>query len=312
MSEPEAAGIDPRVDALLLDSDFEFRRMPRGIPRPMASRVLWGAVGGSAAIAGWMALQVAFDDHGVSWFSSPWYLIPVFALCVLGFMLALAMVSQVLGTAWRAARLWWLARRHGSHALASDYPWHPRLEERSPIRRVGSNPTLRMLAYLAWIAFAVGGGVAGAAIAAVPVTWIAVSAWLAASDGKTRLTYVEFPYAIPGEVTLRFGLDEACSAFESLWFTLRCIREEPAGSLLPRRSAFCKLVWVENRKCGPGLRLPAPGSDVDVAFELPPGLPGTRLRDPFPTYWELRVAGKSGAGPYEEHFLVPIYAGTAA
>ncbi len=105
-----------------------------------------------------------------------------------------------------------------------------------------------------------------------------------------------------------FGLDEACTDFESLSFTLRCIREQPGEGILYGAAARCRLLWIEWRTCGPRMRLPEPGSDVDVTFELPRGLPGTCLRDVYPTYWELQVEGKSGAGRYDERFLVPIYA----
>lgn len=147
--------------------------------------------------------------------------------------------------------------------------------------------------------------------AAVPVTWLLFTYFRLRTFGGTRVTYVEFPYAPAGTLRVRFGIDEDGGQFRALSVDLECIAERlvplPIG-----RWTRCLRLHGDTRQIHESHRLPGPGSDIEFAFDLPPGLPGTDLSAPFPTYWQLRVRGSTTGGPYEETFLLPVYAADAA
>ncbi len=128
--------------------------------------------------------------------------------------------------------------------------------------------------------------------------------------GSSSLRYDHFPYHPGDSIGLRFSLARP-REFGSLRFTLRYVEEayETHGTGQNRtqrvvRYAAHEQVHVLNREEASWVR----GSDVAVAFSIPPDAPGTALSERPPRYWEVHVSGETIGPDLDEVFLVPIYA----
>ncbi len=130
--------------------------------------------------------------------------------------------------------------------------------------------------------------------------------------GKLRLLYLGTPYAPYGTLSVRIGQIGGGMPTDSLRVVLRCLSRSSGRSGLE----WCRTAWKVDDDLTPNsvgvvyskavdVTAPPPESDVDVTFELRPGLPGTDLSAWDRTCWELEVVGVA-------KFLLPVYDDAAA
>jgi len=127
--------------------------------------------------------------------------------------------------------------------------------------------------------------------------------------GGSRIDFLEFPYSIGKPVTIRWQPSDGIGAAQGGHLTLRCVKEwyEQTGS---GKNQSTHLVheeqWSTTWQFAPN-RSVMPGKRVDLRFEVPSGLPSTRLGGTSPVFWELEIHLDLPGFDFEETYLVPIY-----
>jgi hypothetical protein len=129
--------------------------------------------------------------------------------------------------------------------------------------------------------------------------------------GSGRLSLDRFPL-FPGEtfdVYLRPGRPLPAT---TLTATLRCVEEryETRGRGENRSQQVVSYELYADSKTVHVSPSAVGYSGIRLRFEIPPGtsnLPGTRLSERPPTYWELRLDAASPGADYEATFLIPVY-----
>jgi hypothetical protein len=120
--------------------------------------------------------------------------------------------------------------------------------------------------------------------------------------GESRLRLGDFPIA-PGR-DAELLLDELSPRARAypIRATLRCIEErfEVRGSgKNSSRESICYELYRDERLVAPG--------EPRVVFPIPDAVPGTRLAEPPPRYWELELSAETPGVDYGARFLVPVY-----
>lgn len=141
------------------------------------------------------------------------------------------------------------------------------------------------------------------ATAGLPVIWFAWR-WLQVwSAGWTSVDFVEFPMRNDRPVRLVFHVSPRGAAFSNIRFELRRVEDRsPAGTEDGPLLLVYRAVHAPEDHYAP-----RPGGGLEVEFEAPIGERGTREGGARRTFWELRVAGDTSAGCFEEVFPLPIY-----
>ena len=254
------------------------------------------------------------------------FLVPAAMLLVsslgAGFPAALTLVIALSGTIWltKGARRLDVAlrararERHPQEPWVHDYAWDPRGETRSSFVRMVEAMSARTgwRRYAVFVLLVVGFAflpigirwLAGALFGSA-ATLLAIAAWRIHGVGDAHLTYTKFPFH-PGEpVTLYFRMSEGGAEFRRIEFCIAHVAEAGGGWFDWERRMRRSYTGFDCRPPGP---LPGPDFDVEVTFDVPDFAPGTRIADRFPDYWLLEVRGATTRGPFQETFLVPIYA----
>jgi hypothetical protein len=130
--------------------------------------------------------------------------------------------------------------------------------------------------------------------------------------GRGRLALDRFP-VFPGETLDAYLRSGRPIPATTLTATLRCVEEryETRGHGENRsKRVVCYELYADSKavRVYPGT---VGSSGAHLRFEIPPygsGLPGTRLGERPPTYWELRLEAASPGADYEATFLIPVYA----
>ena len=117
--------------------------------------------------------------------------------------------------------------------------------------------------------------------------------------GRTRVRLEAFPFYVGATLDVVFEGGAALADRRGLRATLRCIEEGPGDD-----RPVCYQVWAEERVF-----------DTDhegraaLSFELPADLPGNRLLETPPTYWQLEARETRPGVDYAGTFLMPVYRG---
>jgi hypothetical protein len=233
---------------------------------------------------------------------------PLAAWCLYGAALAV----------WRAIPAFLRSRRSQSDgSMDSDFEWPEEGEARSAYAQLLDRSDLHhgavllALATVVWITLRTGFMTTMWVLGA---TLVALGYWILRllTAAHVRVHYLERPYATDRPIAVRVGLGESGSAVEQMDVVLRCVVEVAVTGEPRTRHARWHGVERDVRhgsrvRLFPPLALPERGSDVELTFEPPPGLPGTCLRAEHPTYWELQVITRGGAGRQSYRFLLPVY-----
>lgn len=127
--------------------------------------------------------------------------------------------------------------------------------------------------------------------------------WQRLNFGKTRVQFHRFPFFVGQTlaVTLEGGNQLAS---QTVVATLRCIEEKIRYSSRydEEGQIVCYEVYAVERE----FNTDGTGQG-DLSFSLPPAVPGTRLKDDLPIYWELVVKSSSRWPQYKRVFLMPVY-----
>ena len=117
------------------------------------------------------------------------------------------------------------------------------------------------------------------------------------------MLFDQFPFFVGQTLTVTF---EGGSQLESrrLSVTLRCIEERVRYSSKydTEGQIVCYEIYADESKFttdGTGR--------ANIYFPLPQDLPGTKLKEDFPTYWELVIKSISRWPKYKRVFLLPVY-----
>lgn len=251
---------------------------------------------------------------------------PYWVLTVIGLVFALSglmvwgMAARQYGANRR--RLDAIARRPGLAALA-DYPWDTsgfRSERWAHATHAlfGSAFLTLFLSVFNYLAFFSDEGHWVLTTVTVIFDIVAVFAWWEAFTrlgralkfGASRLAFVRFPYA-PGEtVALRWHPAAGIGRARDGRFTLRCVAErydrhdEGQNPTLVHEAVWSGTWHLD------GERAFDPRRPLELAFEVPSGLPSTSLSSGAVVFWELEVALDLPGFDFVESYLVPVYGGT--
>jgi hypothetical protein len=126
--------------------------------------------------------------------------------------------------------------------------------------------------------------------------------------GEARVTWKTFP-VLPGEpIEATIRTRRPFRVQGPVRITLRCVQD--VWGLLPNGKMGYRphQLYAETRE----VRLPVVAdqevSAIDVGFDVPADLPGTKLDAGEPTYWQLVLQTPGGPGPdLNATFLAPIY-----
>ncbi len=130
--------------------------------------------------------------------------------------------------------------------------------------------------------------------------------------GTVRVLYLEAPYRPQGSLTVRVGKLDGGAWQKGVDFTLRCVETQgPRWGRLKQLWSGAVGEEITLHEESVFLRaadLPLPGSDIDLSFDLPPGLPGTSLSADLPCRWELHMTCPRAVSDDGHTFLLPVYA----
>ncbi len=141
--------------------------------------------------------------------------------------------------------------------------------------------------------------------AAVAIAATAGLVWLRRSSApELRLTFAQRPYLTGAPITLRVGLTEDGSAVQQMDIMLGCAGQDGQAD---RRRWRSDLLWSVGLSLHRPDLVPAPGSDVDVTFHPPPGLPGSNYTARIPTVWLLHVVAHTDSLKLTYLLSVPVY-----
>ncbi len=220
------------------------------------------------------------------------------------------------------------AERTARAAFEFDHAWPESGEELSAFRgallRLTSAPNMAMAALMALVVFGqLFTLTVGVSVGGVILIVGLFGALRAGTAPRVRLGYHARPYTLGERIGVRLGLSEQGSAVSWMEVTLRCVRErvvrwtaQKARTGAQRRRGNTLLVRETLWSCAARLSrpdlVPAPGSDIDLEFQPPAGLPETSLSRQPATYWELQVLTRDGNSTQEYRFLLPVYGEAAA
>jgi hypothetical protein len=232
-------------------------------------------------------------------------------------------VGVGLASAWGAASQdarAWTRRREAARAAAAthaDEPWtwdadwprggakRPfarRLLRRGPFLGLASLALFAQLVraqpdqYTLSLEFVLGG------VAAFP----AGPAWKIVGMGVAFLDWPRFPLFVGERAEMTFGVSEGGADLTDVQITLRRLRESRDEAGPDATAPFCEQTLHEAEP-PPESTLPA-GVHRRVVFDVPADAPGTTILSARVLYWEVRVQALADGRPYEELFLVPLYA----
>lgn len=121
--------------------------------------------------------------------------------------------------------------------------------------------------------------------------------------GKTRVLFSRFPFFTGRTLTVTFeGRNQLRN--RKLSATLRCIEEKIKyfSKYDVDGQIVCYEVYAdENEFTTDGT------GRANISFPLPQDVPGTKLKDDLPTYWELVIKSISRGLKYKRVFLMPVY-----
>jgi hypothetical protein len=249
---------------------------------------------------------------------------PYWVLTVAGVSFALGGL-MVWGMAWSqfAANRQRLqaGRQYPNEPALADYHWHPDGFEVSgwdgAAKAVGWAIGLTVFfSIFNWWAF---WGDGGWIVKAVVVTFdcLGLAVWRRAGRqigsalkfGHSRIAFTRFPYRLPEPVVIRWQPGNGISQVNKGTFTLRCVEEwtEVRGSGKSRSvSLVHEEIWSAKWILDQPRKLPVKDA-VELAYDLPPGAPLTRLSADRPVFWELEVNLDVPGLDFTQTYLVPIY-----
>jgi hypothetical protein len=254
---------------------------------------------------------------------------PYWVLTAAGFSFALGGLA-VWGMAWKQftanRQRRQAARQHPNEPALADYRWHPDAFEVS-----GWGGVVKSLAFAIgmtvffsifnWWAFWGHGGWFVIAIVVVfdclgLVVWWQAGRQLGSAFkfGRSRITFTQFPYRLPGPIVVRWQPRDGVSQVNKGTFTLRCVEEwvEVSGSGKNRTSTLVhEEIWSARWLLDQPRKIPVKDA-VELTYDLPPDAPPTRLSADRPVFWELEVSLDVPGLDFKQTYLVPIYNSKAA
>ena len=123
--------------------------------------------------------------------------------------------------------------------------------------------------------------------------------------GRTRVRLNTFPFYVGNTFDLAYEGGAALADLQGLSATLRCVEEqiETWGHGKGRTTrSVCYQVYGDERTFDTD-----PHGRAALSFGLPADLPGNRLLETPPTYWELEVRAARPGVDYDGVFLMPVY-----
>ena len=253
---------------------------------------------------------------------------PYWVLTVAGVSFALGGL-MVWGMAWKQfaanRRRVQAARQSPNEPALADYPWHPDGFEVSgwdgAARAVGFaiGLTIFLSIFNWWACWGDGGWIVRAVVVLFDCLGLAVW-WQAGRQigsalkfGHSRIAFARFPYRLREPVVIRWQPSDGISQVNKGTFTLRCVEEwtEASGSAKTRTVRLVHdEIWSARWLLDQPRRLPLKDA-VELAYDLPPGAPATRLGAHRPVFWELEVNLDVPGLDFKQSYLVPIYNSTA-
>ena len=123
--------------------------------------------------------------------------------------------------------------------------------------------------------------------------------------GRTRVRLGTFPFYVGNTLDLAYEGGAALADLRGLSATLRCVEEQietwGRGEDRTTRSV-CYQVYGDERTFDTDRH-----GRAALSFSLPADLPGNRLLETPPTYWELEVRAARPGVDYVGTFLMPVY-----
>ena len=128
--------------------------------------------------------------------------------------------------------------------------------------------------------------------------------------GRTRVRLNAFPFYVGQALDVVFEGGSALAGMEGLSATLRLVEEavETHGHGKDRSTRLvCYQIYGDERAFDTDRQ-----GKASLSFPLPAELPGNRLLDTPPTYWELEVRAARPGVDYVGTFLMPVYRAAAS
>ncbi|OGI38860.1 MAG: hypothetical protein A2V91_00780 [Candidatus Muproteobacteria bacterium RBG_16_64_10] len=123
--------------------------------------------------------------------------------------------------------------------------------------------------------------------------------------GRTCVRFGTFPFRVGNTLDLAYEGGAALADLRGLSATLRCVEEQietwGRGEDRTTRSV-CYQVYGDERTFDTDRH-----GRAALSFDLPADLPGNRLLETPPTYWELEVRAARPGMDYAGIFLMPVY-----
>ncbi len=141
-------------------------------------------------------------------------------------------------------------------------------------------------------------GVVFASLASVAVCVLALLAFARYQQGGVQVRYTQVPYVPGTRATFFVAMTAGGSRLRDTRLVLRCWG--------PRTGRTPGIVWSQELNPHEDAS-PGPDEFVEVAFDIPAGLPSNAPHGKKPVHWHLVVAGRTNWGKVVEFMPVPVY-----